>query len=616
MSLIINFTNYKYFKALIYNMKRRLSLMLSFICLLTGYTNAQIGSFSEPVLLGKELNSDAEEKSPILSTDGTTLYFTRSFDLEAPAGEYDQEIWLSTLKEGGVKKAITLPDFNNKFNNSVTGISSDGNTIYLLDAYGGKKDQIKGIAISNKTGNAWSKPIHVEVPTLDINGDFFGFYVNPSEDVIIISYEGPNSLGQEDLYISTKENENWTAPIHLGSQINSSGFEISPFINNSKDTLFFSTNGRGGQGDADIFFSVRTGESWTEWSTPENLGTTINSPKFDAYFFINGTTAYWSSNKDSERCDIYSATILPPPPIDISTDIKIPSSFEAKDGEVKISIDGGNGPFKVLWSDGSTDLERTGLGGGNFSFTITDKYGKTKTFEIEIEKPAMKQRDLDNLLVDIKPIYFDLNKHKIREDAQIELNKIIKIMNDNPTIQIELGSHTDCLASEKYNMKLSDKRAKSSADYIKKSISSPDRISGQGYGETMLKVDCPCEGKIKSTCSDEEHQLNRRTEFVLIEKGSPKYADIKIEKIKSSNPNNTKEVSYNADAVSTKTNWKTDVPVTAEQQKNIDNGFYVVQKGETLYRVAVNSGITTNELRKINNLTSNSLKPGTKLMLR
>ena len=293
----------------------------------------------------------------------------------------------------------------------------------------------------------------------------------------------------------------------------------------------------------------------------------------------------------------------------------MPSSFEATDGEVNITISSGKGPFSVLWSDGSTELNRTGLAGGQYSVTITDKFGISKTIELEVEKPEMKQKDLDNLLVNVNPIYFDLNKHKIRDDGKIELDKIIKIMNDNPTIQIELGSHTDCISSARYNMRLSNKRAKSSAEYIKDKISNPERISGQGYGETMLKVDCPCEGKIKSTCSDDEHQMNRRTEFILIEEGSPKYADIKVEQVKPSNTNNTVEVDYNTDA-SNKTKWKTEIPVTEEQRKNIENGFYIVQYGETLYRVAVNTGITTNELRRINNLKSNSIKPGTKLKLK
>ncbi|MGC6432559.1 MAG: LysM peptidoglycan-binding domain-containing protein [Crocinitomicaceae bacterium] len=165
-------------------------------------------------------------------------------------------------------------------------------------------------------------------------------------------------------------------------------------------------------------------------------------------------------------------------------------------------------------------------------------------------------------------------------------------------------------------MKLSNKRAKASADYIKDRITDPDRITGQGYGESRLKVDCPCEGRIKSTCSEDEHQLNRRTEFILIEKGSPKYADIAIETIKPANPNNTVKTKYNSGANGGKTKWKTDIPVTEDQKRNIKQGFYIVQQGETLYRVSVNTGVTTNELRRINKLKSNSIKPGTKLLLK
>jgi outer membrane protein OmpA-like peptidoglycan-associated protein len=119
-------------------------------------------------------------------------------------------------------------------------------------------------------------------------------------------------------------------------------------------------------------------------------------------------------------------------------------------------------------------------------------------------------------IIDINPIYFDLGKYTIRADAAIELNKIVKVMNENPAMEIELGSHTDCRGSIASNEKLSDNRAKASANYIKERITNPERINGKGYGEAQLKVDCPCEGTVKSTCSEDEHQKNRRTEFVII----------------------------------------------------------------------------------------------------
>lgn len=172
--------------------------------------------------------------------------------------------------------------------------------------------------------------------------------------------------------------------------------------------------------------------------------------------------------------------------------------------------------------------------GDRLSYNIVlEKEGylsKTVTFNHLIDKPGvvdvhlmldltMEKIDVGMDLakiIDIKPIYFDLAKYNIRKDAAVELDKIVKVMNENPTMEIELGSHTDCRSSYAYNMKLSNQRAEASAEYIKKRISNPERIYGKGYGESRLLNDCGCEGPVKSTCSEEEHQLNRRTEFVII----------------------------------------------------------------------------------------------------
>ena len=119
-------------------------------------------------------------------------------------------------------------------------------------------------------------------------------------------------------------------------------------------------------------------------------------------------------------------------------------------------------------------------------------------------------------IIEINPIYFDLGKYNIRKDAALELDKIVQVMNDNPQMVIELGAHTDCRGSAASNERLSNKRAVSSANYIKKRITNPERISGKGYGESQLKNNCACEGDIKSDCSKAEHQENRRTEFIII----------------------------------------------------------------------------------------------------
>ncbi|MGJ8661660.1 MAG: OmpA family protein, partial [Bacteroidota bacterium] len=161
-------------------------------------------------------------------------------------------------------------------------------------------------------------------------------------------------------------------------------------------------------------------------------------------------------------------------------------------------------------------------------------FPKTITFNSKISKPGMinvhelisggltldkEVKDLAEL-ISINPINFDLNKSTIRSDAKVELDKIVEIMNKYPNMEVELGSHTDCRGSSAYNEKLSDRRAKASATYIKSKITNPDRIYGKGYGESQLLNDCACEGKVKSDCSEEEHEKNRRTEFKVIKTGS------------------------------------------------------------------------------------------------
>ncbi len=204
-------------------------------------------------------------------------------------------------------------------------------------------------------------------------------------------------------------------------------------------------------------------------------------------------------------------------------------------GDAKITIKDKSG--KTVAFTGKSD------GSGDFKQLLEGtKKGDNLNYRIKIEKSGYIAKevpfshviamsgeiyfgvDLDKLeigkdlasIIAINPIYFDLNSAKIRDDAKLELDKIVQVMNENPSMVIELGSHTDCRSSAKYNLSLSDKRAKASADYIKKHITTPSRISGKGYGESKLLNDCACEGKVQSTCTEEEHALNRRTEFKII----------------------------------------------------------------------------------------------------
>ncbi|GAB5416492.1 MAG: hypothetical protein Crog4KO_09220 [Crocinitomicaceae bacterium] len=390
--------------------------------------NAQWWNFTDPVaLLGTVNQLETEESMPVFSADSSTLYFVRTGDSENKGGEDDQDIWQSSRQEDGsygdVKRVKSL---NNKFNNGVVGISQDGATMYLLNAYEGKKDTEKGIAKSSGSNGNWGTPEEISIPNLDIEGNFYGFHVSAAGNVIIISYNGPNSLGEEDLYYSEKVGDAWSAPRHMGAVINSGGFEISPFLSSTQDTLFFSSNGMGGEGDADIFYSVRQG-SWTDWSAPKNLGNRINSPKFDAYFSYTGNRAYWSSNRSSERSDIYTIDILTPPPLEISCVGTNVSVYGGADGSVDLLINGGGAPYTFQWSNGDSSEDIAGLKAGDYSVTVTDVIGQMAKTTCSLDEP---EKLIAPILVENYENYefkhtFAYNKNKLNVDKG-DLRKFVR----------------------------------------------------------------------------------------------------------------------------------------------------------------------------------------------
>lgn len=354
--------------------------------------NAQFWSTTEPTKLKGSINSSSEESVPVFSKDSSILYFVRTFDDANKGGEQDQDIWFSKRSASNTyDQSERLTALNNKYNNAIFGLNKAGTTMYLFNAYEGKKDQVKGIAKSTYAKEKWGTPEKLNVLGLDIDGDHYGFHMSEDESTLIVSYMGPGSLGEEDLYVSTKNGDgSYSTPLHMGSAINSSGFEISPFLTSRKDTLFFSSNGFGGQGDADIFYSVRKG-SLTEWSKPVNLGSKINSPKFDAYFIHSGNQAFWSSNRDSELSDIWMLTIPPVPPVSVICSSTNASKFGMKDGKIDATVSGGIAPYVYKWSNGATTEDIASLPIGEYSLTITDALGQTSQTNCAITQPAAPQ---------------------------------------------------------------------------------------------------------------------------------------------------------------------------------------------------------------------------------
>jgi outer membrane protein OmpA-like peptidoglycan-associated protein len=338
----------------------------------------------------------------------------------------------------------------------------------------------------------------------------------------------PNGYGNFDLYVvDILENGGHGTPKNLGENVNTKFDELYPFIAKN-NTLYFSSNGHKGNGRLDIFKSEFSNG---EFQKAENLQAPINSKYDDFLFVINSDndTGFFTSNRKKGKggVDIYgfqpkipekcfkqiSGTIL-------NYETKKPlnnaiiSLYEKKNLIKSETLTANTFSFEIAcdksyklvaskekFEENSTNINEESTNYKNLSKTI---YLTPITEFVTVREKKM---------IKTNPIYFDLNSSKITPSAIIELNKVVKIMNKYPNIKIICGSHTDSRASDNYNISLSERRAKSTVDYIISQGIDPSRISSQGYGETQLVNKCGNNSK----CSEKEHQMNRRTEFVIID---------------------------------------------------------------------------------------------------
>ena len=258
--------------------------------------------------MGSNVNSEYEELSPIISPDGNTLYFVREGDPHnTKYAEIDdsQDIWYSKMQEDGKwskAKHMGFPLNQRKYNN-VLSVSSDGNTIMIRGAYKKGEYVATGFSFCHKNGKSWTAPQMLDIKGFEEmnNGSTYGGYLSIDGKVIVM-YLSEVEGKPADIYASFLQKDGtWTRPMNLGPQINTKAKDVSPFLSADGFTLYFSSKREGGFGDQDIWFSKRLDESWTNWSTPENMGNIINSDDYDSYFSIpaSGQYAYIVSYKGS-----------------------------------------------------------------------------------------------------------------------------------------------------------------------------------------------------------------------------------------------------------------------------------------------------------------------------
>lgn len=441
------------------------------------------GDFVSASKLSKALNKKTHESSTAFTNDGTTVYFTR--------------------------------------NNSNNGkFSRDENGVSRLKIY-------KATLADDEWTNI------VELP---FNGDNYSVAhptLNKDETKLYFASDMPGTLGESDIFsVDINTDGTFGTPINLGETINTESRETFPFIT-SENKLYFSSDGHPGLGGLDVFV---TNQENIYRPTIENIGRPINSEEDDFSFIFNEETkkGFFASNRDGGKGDDDIYSLKENKALDLTCHTKIAGVIKDQEtgallanAEVIVYNSANEIVAKGITStDGAFDLEGNCTSGDYKLVASKEEYNQgdkmfatidakdTTDVELALEKTRRSApigTDLAKYL-DIEPIYFDFDKSFIREDAKVSMEKVLIYLREFPEVHVQVRSHTDSRANNLYNDGLSDRRAKSTAAYLVSQGIAEERISNKGFGETELTNKC----SNGVPCSKEKHQLNRRSEFIVI----------------------------------------------------------------------------------------------------
>lgn len=521
----------------------------------------------------KKSNSKFNEGPLSFTPDGKRVFFTRN-STKKNASTQKRELMLFTAEVNAKGKWSNISPCNvnnNAYSVGHPAVSKEGNYIvFASEAPGGQGGTDLYVATLDANGSI-GEPVNLG-PKVNTKGNEFFPWFSP-EGQLFFSSNGLKGLGGYDLFVTELKNgKDVFNPMNLEAPINSASDDIaivyhadmkgyvSSNRDNNNDNIYSFTQLR------PIVFKVIMSGIVTDLNTNDTLKQAtlnIKNQKGDVVATLI-TDEKGSYNVNLEPDQTYTVEVQKEnhknEQFNLNTDFNTPKvkqnvALENRpnvtytgiitDTKTKAVLQDVKVTLKDLQSGKEILVVNSDINGG-FSKAFQDlKYGEAQRFEVKLEKKDYATKIIDfnysptatgsvsiNDLIDLSigkvevgvdlsklmqlgDIYFDYGKFDIREDAAVQLEKIVSIMNEYPAMVIELGSHTDCRGAKDANKKLSDNRAKASADYIRSRISNPTRISGIGYGEAKLKVDCPCEGKVVSPCPEEEHAKNRRTEFIV-----------------------------------------------------------------------------------------------------
>jgi outer membrane protein OmpA-like peptidoglycan-associated protein len=485
-------------------------------------------SQNKPEHLGKEINSEYDEVLPVISSDGKTLYFSR-FDHPQNVGgiKAGQDIWYSTLNNSGkwsVAKNIGAP-LNNDANNYILSAFPDNNGLLVGGNYNGDHNPI---SISNKQNDDWGIPESQIIKGMISTTDTCFFAIGSNRKTMIIECQGPDTHGEQDLYVSFLDHANkWTKPLNLGPAINTAKSEITPFLAADGKSLYFSSNGRKGLGKYDIFISRRLDSTWQKWSTPKNLGPEINSKGTDAYYNIppKGDYAYFvSDNKSLGHGDIFrvllTESIKPKPVILISGQVLDKKTNKPLEGKISFyNLDDNSKEQGIAMSNTMTGNYKIVLPcGNNYAYKAEAEGYLAMNENINLTNSKVYKEIKQNLYlipieigetIKLSHVYFETGKSILLKTSYNELDELIKILKSKHSLEIEIQGHTDNSGNEKLNIALSEERARVVKEYLIENGIKESRITSKGYGSSQ---------PLASNDDKETRKLNRRVNFVILKK--------------------------------------------------------------------------------------------------
>lgn len=475
--------------------------------------------------LGPDVNSQYSELAPIISADGQLLFFTMGQGYPGNLGEDKlQDCYVcKRLPDGRWSKPTNLGyPINSSGNDAISGVSTDGTQLFVRNF---AHNRLSGLCFARYTPKGGWRMDSITIDGYQNDGSFTTQCLSADARYILLSLERADSYGKSDLYVSERVGNNgdhYGEPKNLRSVINSSGEEFAPFLSADGITLYFSSRGHRGFGDADVFIAKRLDDSWTNWSAPRNLGPDVNTPAMDAYYSVpaSGDVAFCSSSNGMNHMDIYmvmlAEDVRPNPvvlvtgrvsnkegsPLSATVTYRHPTSDSVTTVGVTNPV---TGLFAVVLPAG--EIYSLHAEANNYLPFVEDLDLRESGGFQELRSSIMLDSMVSGGAITLKDVFFDFDRAELRAESHFELDRMIQLIQARPSWRVRITGYTDSSGDAAHNVDLSRRRAESVLTYFVEKGIDRSRLEAVGYG--------PAE-PVADNSSLEGRRANRRVVLRII----------------------------------------------------------------------------------------------------